>query len=151
MSIAGEASEGAFKVNSLGNPIRTPHARSRMVGRVLPAHAVGLSVTGMAGTIGTAAGFSPGGAFLGLFLGGVISVPWMIALAVVIWFRGAWLEQHPFVFAAGGPLLVMASWFALSGTLLLEFVAISCVTSSVVVLLLTLWSGRVRAPAIEGR
>jgi hypothetical protein len=122
-----------------------------MSGRILTAHVIGLSVTGMAGTVGTTAGFSPGGAFLGLFLGGVVSLPWMIILVVVIWFRGAWLEHHPFAFAICGPLLVLASWFALSGRAFLEAVAISCITSSVVVLLLTLWGRRGQAPGAEGR
>jgi hypothetical protein len=47
----------------------------KVAGRVLAAHVFGLCITGIAGTIGTTAGFSIAGASLGLWLGGILSVP----------------------------------------------------------------------------
>ncbi len=101
----------------------------------------------MVGTIGTTAGFSVGGGGLGLFLGGLLSIPWMAVLATVIWFYGGWIKRHPFLFALIGPIVVCASYALLAGAFL-DAVAVSSVTSSVCYLLLVLWS-RLRSAAIE--
>ncbi len=111
----------------------------RLLGRVFAAHAVGLLTTGMA-----VGGFSLLGVFLGLVAGGIMSLPWMIALAIAIWLRGTWLEKHPFTFAICGPLFVIGSWFTLNGSMLPGYVAVSCSISSIVFLLLTLWSRSAR-------
>jgi hypothetical protein len=120
------------------------HMRARMVGRVFFAHAVGLSVVGIAGTSPEVAFL---GLFIGIFMGGILSLPWMIALAILILIRGEWLEQHPVVFAICGPLSVIGSWLVLAGSPWLIPVALSCGISSVLVLTLTLW--RHRSPAVE--
>lgn len=92
----------------------------------------------MVGTIGTTAGLSVIGGGLYLFLGGIVSIPWMTALATVIWFRGGWIERHPFIFAFTGPIIVCGTYTWLAGAFL-DAVAISCVTSSAFYLLLVLW------------
>ncbi|MBY8826821.1 hypothetical protein [Hephaestia mangrovi] len=97
--------------------------------RVIAAHAFGLSIAGIADTIGTTAGFNIGGAWLGLWLGGVLSIPWMLILGAIIWFRGRVIEDHPFLFAVLGPPLVIGSWALLGETFIRE-VAISSVSSS---------------------
>ena len=103
--------------------------------RVLIAHVCGLGVSGISDTIGTTSGFSIAGAGLGLFLGGLLSVPWMIALGVLIWFQGRTIETHPVIFAVFGPALVCGSWALLAGGFFRE-VATSSVASSLSYLLL---------------
>lgn len=101
--------------------------------RVIAAHGFGLCVAGVTDTIGTTAGFNIGGAGLGLWLGGVLSIPWMAILGGVIWFRGTMIEDHPFLFATFGPAFVIGSW-ALLGAAFIREVAISSVSSSVLYL-----------------
>lgn len=93
---------------------------------------------GMAGTIGTTTGFSVAGGGLGLSLGGLISLPWIVALAVVIWRFGGWIALHPIQFAVVGPVVVVASYAIFAGAFL-DAVAISCVASSLCYLVLTSW------------
>ena len=121
-------------------------SRSKIAGRVVIAHALGLWVAGMVGTIGTTAGFRFSGGGLGLFLGGVMSLPWMAGLGVLIWFCSDWIERHPFIFALIGPLVVCASYALFVGAFL-DATAISSVTSSLCYLLLVLWS-RLRSAAV---
>ncbi len=133
----------------LGNDrtMQEPSSRSIVARRVVIAHLVGLWTTGMVGTIGTTAGFSVGGGGLGLFLGGLLSLPWMIALAIVIRFDGGWIERHPFLFAVIGPVVVCASYALLAGAFL-DAAAVSTTTSSVCYSLLVLWS-RFRSAAVD--
>lgn len=118
-----------------------PENRSLIVGHVLLSHAIGLSVAGMVGTMGTATGFSVGGAGLGLFLGGIISVPWIAALTAMIWFYGRVIEQHPVYFAMLGPIIVCGTYAATFGAFL-DFVAVSSVASSFCYLVLARWHHR---------
>ena len=105
-------------------------SRRRVAKRVALAHAFGLCVTGIVGTIGTTAGLSFDGAGLGLYLGGLLSLPWMAALGVLIWFRGRQIDRHPIAFAIVGPVVVGASWGLLTGAIFEEAVVISSVASS---------------------
>ncbi|WP_144096082.1 hypothetical protein [Croceicoccus sediminis] len=115
-----------------------PENRSLVVGHVLFSHAIGLSVTGMFGTIGTTAGFSVGGAGLGLFLGGIISIPWIAALMAIILFYGRLIERHPFYFAILGPIIVCGTYAATFGAFL-DAVVVSSVASSFCYLALARW------------
>ena len=99
--------------------------------RVCFAHFVGLTVVGLYGTIGTTAGFGSGAGW-GTFAGAIISVPWFAVLALVIWFYADWIERHILFFCMVGPPIVCGSWFVLDGRDLLDAVAISSVTSSIV-------------------
>jgi hypothetical protein len=114
---------------------------------VVVAHAVGLWTAGMVSTIGTTAGFSVAGGGLGLFLGGLLSLPWMMGVAAVVWLYGGWIERHPLVFALTGPVVVCGSWALLAGAFL-DAVALSSITSSIFYLLLTALR-RVRHSTVE--
>jgi hypothetical protein len=94
----------------------------------------------MAGSLGTTTGFSFLTGGLGLFLGGILSIPWMVALAVFIWFCERWIERHPVVFAVVGPIVVCGT-YALLTRAFLDAVAVSSFTSAICYLLLTLWLG----------
>ena len=124
-----------------------PGSRATIFGRVAIAHVLGLWATGMMGTIQSTAGFSIGeGAFIGIFLGGLLSLPWIIGLAGFIWFYGGLIERHPFAFAVIGPLVVCGTWAVTFGGML-EAVAISTVVSSFCYFLLTFF-GRWRRAAL---
>jgi hypothetical protein len=120
-----------------------PRIRRTISKRLAVAHLVGLWTTGMAGTIGTSAGFSFLGGGWGLFLGGLLSLPWILALFAVVWRWHGWVDRHPVQFALIGPIVVSGSYAAIDGAFL-KFVAISCVTSSICYLLLV-YRGRARA------
>jgi hypothetical protein len=93
----------------------------------------------MMATIQSDAGLSiGGGAFIGLFIGGLLSVPWILCLAGIIWFFGAAIARHPVKFAVIGPLLVCASWAITFGGMI-EAVAISTTVSSLCYISLTFW------------
>jgi len=115
-----------------------PSSRTKIASRVVIAHAAGLWTAGMVGTIGTTAGFSVAGGGLGLFLGGILSIPWIAALAAIIWFYGGWIEKHPFLFAVIGPVVVCGSYALLAGAFL-DAVAASSITSGASYLALVLW------------
>ena len=127
----------------------TPHMEDdpgcAMAFRTTVAHAVGLSAAGMIGTIGTTSGFSVNGAFLGLLFGGILSFPWLIALWICVARYASWMEAHPFGFFVLGPIFVLATWWLVVGEIFLDAVAVSCVTSAVLVLLITLLSRRNRS------
>lgn len=93
----------------------------------------------MALTIDTTAGFNVMGGLLGLLLGGIWSVPWVIALTGLIWLYGEWIERHSLVFAMSGPPIVCAISALIGPPFFLKFVAISCVASSVAYLVLSHW------------
>lgn len=98
--------------------------------RVALAHTFGLCITGIVGTIGTSAGVSFDGVGLGLYLGGLLSLPWMAVLGFVIWFRGRQIDRHPLAFAIIGPVVVGASWGLVTGAYFDKAVVISSVASS---------------------
>jgi len=125
-----------------------PTSRSRVAGRVVIAHAVGLWTAGMVGTIGTTAGFSVLGGGIGLYLGGILSIPWISALAAAIWFYGKWIDKHPYVFALAGPVITCGSYAVLAGAFL-DAVAVSSVTSSACYLALALWNNFRSANAVR--
>ena len=107
------------------------NSRTSLLGRIGIAHAAGLWVAGMIGTIRSDSGFDMlGGAFVGA-LGGLMSIPWIAALVLLICFRPSWIGQHPVVFAIVGPVLVSGSWVLLAGQAMLDSVAISSAVSSV--------------------
>jgi len=109
----------------------TNNPRGRVAGRVFAAHVFGLSITGIAGTIGTTAGFSIEGAGLGLWLGGLLSVPWVVVVGLLVWWRGGLIDRHPFAFATIGPVVVIASWGVVTGATFEKTVVISAVASSI--------------------
>jgi hypothetical protein len=115
-----------------------PMNRSKLIGHILLAHACGLAICGMCLTIGTTAGFSISGAGLGIFLGGLASIPWIVGLMAAVWFYGGLIEQHPFYFALLGPLIVTGT-YALSLGGFWESVAISTTASSGAYLALNRW------------
>lgn len=114
-------------------------SRSTTAGKVIIAHAMGLWASGMASTIGTTAGFTVAGGGLGLFLGGILSIPWMLAIAILIWFYGGWIDRHPVLFAVVGPVVVCGTYALLAGAFL-DAVAVSSVTSSICFLLIAMWT-----------
>ena len=105
--------------------------RGRLFFRVCAAHFAGLFVTGLCGSIGTTAGFGSGIGTV-MFLGALLSIPWFAALTLVIWWAGGWLSNHILVLVLLGPILVSASYGIVFGRPLLNAVAISSITSSVV-------------------
>lgn len=111
--------------------------RGDVASRVLVAHAFGLCVTSIVVTFRTTSGFSFAGAAFSLFIGGLLSIPWMIVLAALIWFRGEMIAKHSILFAVFGPALVSGSWVLLTGGFSSE-VAISSVASSLLYLMLVL-------------
>ena len=112
--------------------------RTRIGLRVLVAHAIGLWIIGTVGSISTTAGFDLAGGVVGLLLGGILSVPWLMALATIVFFAAKWIDRFPWALALAGPPIVCASWF-LIGAPFLGGVALSCVTSSFAYLALTYW------------
>lgn len=119
--------------------VNKPASPSTTLRKVIIAHAMGLCASGMASTIGTTAGFSVAGGGLGLFLGGILSIPWMLALAIFIWFYGGWIDRHPVLFAVVGPVVVCGTYALLAGAFL-DAVAVSSVTSSICFLLISIWT-----------
>jgi hypothetical protein len=115
-----------------------PNSRSELFCTILIVHAVGLFAAGVVGTIGTTAGFSLSGGGIGLFLGGLISIPWLAGIAVLIWFYGSQIERHPIAFALIGPLMVVGSYNLIVGAFW-ESVAVSCTVSSACYLPLAYW------------
>lgn len=106
-------------------------SRGRVAKRVLAAHAFGLCMTGIAGTIGTSEGFGIDGAGVGMYLGGLLSLPLLVALGAVIWWRGRQLDRHPVAFTIIGPVVVCASWGLVAGAFFEKAVVISTVASSI--------------------
>jgi hypothetical protein len=111
--------------------------KSTIAVRVVTSHAVGLWVSGMLGTIESTAGFSVGGGWFGLFIGGLFSLPWMVILAIMIWHYSGWIERHPILFALIGPIAVCASYAVLASAFLFE-TATSCVVASMCFIILTM-------------
>lgn len=113
-----------------------PAFRTKILGRVALAHILGLWAAGIMGTIQSDAGLDLGeGAFIGIFLGGLLSVPWLLGLAAIIWFYSDRLERHPILFALLGPLVVCGTWAVTFGAML-EAVALSTAVSSACYLVL---------------
>lgn len=106
-------------------------SRRAVAKRVVLAHIFGLCVTGIVGTIGTSEGLSFDGVVSVLYLGGLLSLPWVAVLGLLIWFRGQQIDRHPIAFAIIGPVVVGASWGIVTGAFFEEAVVISSVASSV--------------------
>jgi hypothetical protein len=108
---------------------------SRLFLQVSAAHLIGLTVLGLGDTIGATAGFGSG---LGsvIFLGGVLSLPWLPVLVIAIWWKSIWIDHHILTFAIIGPILVGASYFMIGGFLAFELTATSAAISSVALLLI---------------
>ena len=107
-------------------------SRTNLHGRIGIAHAVGLSVAGMIGTIQSDSGFGwLGGAVAGA-LGGLFSTPWIAGLVLLVCYRPTWISKRPILFAIVGPVLMIGSWALFAGQAFLDDVAISSVTSSLV-------------------
>jgi hypothetical protein len=109
--------------------------------RACTAHFVGLIVVGFYGTVGTSGGFG-NGAWAGTLAGGLISFPWFAALLLVIWFFAQFYHRHVILMCLIGPMVVCGSWWVLDGPELLDAVAISSITASLVFLVMTLWERR---------
>jgi hypothetical protein len=67
-------------------------------------------------------------------IGGLLSLPWCIVLAVVLWKTGGWLAGHILVYCLIGPMIVCGIWFLIFGTPMLDAVSLSCAISSATVL-----------------
>ncbi|WP_148309163.1 hypothetical protein [Sphingopyxis fribergensis] len=119
----------------------SPSRRQVLAVRIGVAHLFGLLIVGFYGTVGTSGGFGAG-AFFGMFAGAIFSLPWIAAVLAIVWFRGNALDRYIIPFCILGPIVICGSWWALSGASLLDVVALSCITSSVWVLALTLFERR---------
>jgi hypothetical protein len=116
--------------------MRTFSLRSGLAFRAGLSHLIGLCIADLYGTVGTTAGFGSGFG-VGVFAGGIISIPLFLCLCVVIWIFAEQLERNVVAFCIGGPALVCSLWRIMSGSDLLAAVAISSVTASVAFLGLT--------------
>ncbi|MFZ3482114.1 hypothetical protein [Sphingomonas sp. 3-13AW] len=81
-------------------------------------------------TLGTTSSFSLGGVFVGFLLGALVSLPWMVVLASVIWLYGSWVDRHPLLFATIGPLIVVGSCTMFTDGVFIHWVGISAGVSS---------------------
>ena len=115
--------------------MREPSIRRLLAVRISVAHFVGLVLVGFYGTIGTSGGFGAG-AFLGTFVGAILSLPWIATVLAVIWFRADMIDRHMISFCVLGPIIVCGNWWAIQGTGLLDAVALSCTTSSAFLLIM---------------
>lgn len=106
-----------------------PSRRQVLALRIGVAHFLGLLVVGFYGTIGTSGGFGAG-AFVGSFLGAIMSLPWIAAILAIVWFKTDALDRHIIPFCIVGPIIVCGSWWAINGLGILDAVALSCVASS---------------------
>lgn len=120
-----------------------PTSRSELMSTILIAHAVGLFAAGVAGTIGTTSGLSFSGGGLGLLVGGMLSIPWLVVIGVFVWFQGGLIERNTIGFAVLGPILVCGT-YAYFMEVFWQATAISSVVSSAVYLPLALWQKRRR-------
>ena len=112
--------------------------RALLFVQVCAAHLLGLVVTDLYGTIGTTAGFGSGFGIAAV-LGGILSIPWFCARTLVIWFWGTWLARYALVLPLIGPFMVCGTFGAVFGFPLLSAVPMSCITSSIVLLLCIAW------------
>jgi hypothetical protein len=116
--------------------MRASGLRSGLAFRAGLSHFLGLCVADLYGTTGTTAGFGSGFG-VGIFAGGIISIPWFLCLCVMIWLFAERIERNVLAFCICGPAIVCGLWWILSGSELLAAVAISSVTASVAFLVLT--------------
>ncbi|HUD30329.1 MAG TPA: hypothetical protein VMQ93_15785 [Novosphingobium sp.] len=114
---------------------------------ILIVHAIGLFTTGVADSIQTTAGPSISGGGIGLFLGGIISIPWLVAIAIIVHFYGGLIERHPIAFAIIGPVIVSGT-YALSAGVFWQEAAISSVVSTVCYIPFAFWQ-RQRLTALD--
>ena len=117
------------------------NSKQALVGRGCAAHFTGLLAVGFYGTVGTSGGFG-NGAWAGMLVAGVISIPWFVTLVLIMWFAAKLYERHVILACLVGPLVVCGSWWLIDGPSLLDAVAFSCGVSAVVFLTLTFWSRR---------
>lgn len=104
--------------------------------------AFGLMATGVVGTIGTSAGFNPfTGVFLGLFLGGIFSIPFVVVFCGLIWLRAAWVDRHPILFVGGGAVLTCGV-IAAALPEILPFAAVGIAVAGVTYLLRSFMAAR---------
>jgi len=134
--LGGERSLRSSSIQSIISPMRTPGVRRAFAFRAGLSHLFGLSIADLYDTIGTTAGFGSGFG-VGIFAGGMISIPWFLGLCVVVWLFGEQLERNLLAFCIGGPAVVCALWGLFNGGSLLAAVAISSVAASVAFLGLT--------------
>lgn len=112
-------------------------ADSRVVGRILIAHVLGLFCVGLWATIRSSAGFSVFGGLFLAFLGGLLSAPLILPALLFGGHFAAQIEQRPLWFATGGPIVIGALVTLLLGHQAGLPVAISAGISSFFFLLMT--------------
>jgi hypothetical protein len=78
----------------------------RIVRRIIGAHILGLYGVGVLGTIGTSAGFDIFGGWLGVWLGGIVSVPLIVPVLLLAAHFATIVDRHPVWFATCGPFVV---------------------------------------------
>lgn len=115
--------------------------RQALAVRIFIGHYVGLFVVGLYVTVGTSGGFGAGASFA-TFVGAIMSLPWFAVVLAIIWFRATTLDRYIIPFCILGPIIVCGSWWVINGTGLLDAIALSCITSSACVFLLTLFERR---------
>ena len=104
--------------------------RAELIRTACVAHLIALVVVGFYGTIGTSGGFGSG-AWAGMLVGGIISIPWFGALLAVIWSFSDFYWRHVLPMCIIGPLVVCGSWWLLDGSRLLDAVALTTIIGSV--------------------
>lgn len=117
-------------------------ARAALTGRGCVSHLVGLVTVGFYGTVFADGGFG-NGAWAGILVGGLVSLPWFAVFLLVIWSDPDAYQRHMVSACLVGPVMVCGTWWLIMGRELLDAVAVSCVTSTVVFLALTFWSRRI--------
>lgn len=119
-----------------------PSVRAALTGRGCVSHLAGLVTVGFYGTAFADGGFG-NGAWVGILAGGILSLPWFAVFLLVIWWDPDSYQRHIVWASIVGPVMVCGSWWLMMGRELLDAVAVSCVTSTVVFMALTFWSSRV--------
>jgi hypothetical protein len=103
--------------------------RAELIRAACLAHVIGLVVVGFYGTVGTSSGFGSG-AWVGAFVGGIISIPWFAALCAVIWFFADFYSRNLIAMCVVGPAVVCGTWWLLDGSDLIDAVAITSIVGS---------------------
>lgn len=103
--------------------------RGFLATRALVAHVIGLTFTGVVMASGNSTGYA-GAVSLALFLGGLLSLPWMACLGIAIWFWADRIYSHRLAFSIIGPVTTCATWWLVAGEAFLYAVAISAGVSA---------------------
>ncbi|CAN5188960.1 hypothetical protein BH10PSE2_BH10PSE2_09220 [soil metagenome] len=96
----------------------------------------------MVDSVGTTSGFSILSGALGLFLGGMLSIPWVILMFILVWIWGSFLERHPLWFSTVGFTVVVGAQIQASFR---TEVAVACGAASAFYVSLWFWQRRPRS------